>query len=47
LVVGERDGRRIVYALHDSHVGVLLDEAVFHVQHLRLGYSSGEEAKGA
>lgn len=37
LVVGERDGRRTVYALHDSHVGVLLEEAVFHVEHLRLG----------
>jgi len=38
LVVGERHGRSIVYALHDEHVGVLLDEAVFHVEHVRLGY---------
>ena len=37
LVVGERDGRRIVYALHDNHVGVLLEEAIYHVEHLRLG----------
>jgi DNA-binding transcriptional ArsR family regulator len=37
LVVGEREGRRIVYALHDSHVGVLLEEAVYHVEHVRLG----------
>jgi DNA-binding transcriptional ArsR family regulator len=37
LVVGERVGRRTIYALHDSHVGDLLEEAVFHVQHLRLG----------
>jgi DNA-binding transcriptional ArsR family regulator len=37
LVAGERDGRRIVYALHDSHVGVLLEEAVYHVEHVRLG----------
>ena len=37
LVVGERDGRRIVYALHDSHVGVLLEEAIYHVEHVRLG----------
>ena len=37
LVVGERIGRRTIYALHDSHVGDLLEEAVFHVQHLRLG----------
>jgi ArsR family transcriptional regulator, nickel/cobalt-responsive transcriptional repressor len=27
LVVGERQGKRIVYALHDSHVAVLLAEA--------------------
>ncbi len=37
LVVGERHGRRVIYALHDPHVGVLLDEAVYHVEHLRLG----------
>ena len=37
LVVGERHGRAVVYALHDEHVGVLLDEAVFHVEHVRLG----------
>ncbi len=36
LVRGRRDGRRTVYALHDSHVGVLLDEALYHVEHLRL-----------
>lgn len=37
LVVGERQGRRVVYALHDEHVAELLDQAIFHVQHLRLG----------
>ncbi len=37
LVIGERQGRRVVYALHDPHVAELLDQAVFHVQHLRLG----------
>lgn len=37
LVVGERQGRRVVYALHDDHVAELLDQAVFHVQHRRLG----------
>ncbi|WP_033287901.1 ArsR/SmtB family transcription factor [Amycolatopsis jejuensis] len=39
LVVGTRDGRRIVYALYDTHVAQLLDEAVYHSEHLRLGYS--------
>jgi DNA-binding transcriptional ArsR family regulator len=40
LVVGRRDGRRVIYALHDDHVGVLLAEAVSHVEHVRLGLSS-------
>jgi DNA-binding transcriptional ArsR family regulator len=39
LVIGERHGRSIVYALHDSHVADLLDQAVFHIEHLRLGYA--------
>jgi len=37
LVVGERRGKRVIYDLHDPHVAELLDQAVFHVQHLRLG----------
>jgi ArsR family transcriptional regulator, nickel/cobalt-responsive transcriptional repressor len=40
LVVGERQGRQIIYALHDDHVGVLLAEAVSHVDHLRLGLAA-------
>jgi DNA-binding transcriptional ArsR family regulator len=36
-VVGERQGRRIVYSLHDHHVAWLIDQAVGHVEHLRLG----------
>ncbi len=38
LVIGERRGRSIIYALHDSHVADLLDQAVYHIEHLRLGY---------
>jgi DNA-binding transcriptional ArsR family regulator len=37
LVVGHRDGRRIVYDLYDDHVGELLEQAVSHVEHLRAG----------
>jgi DNA-binding transcriptional ArsR family regulator len=37
LVVGERHGKQIVYGLHDAHVAELLDQAVFHVEHIRLG----------
>ncbi|KUH40721.1 MULTISPECIES: ArsR/SmtB family transcription factor [Streptomyces] len=37
LVSGERHGRSIVYALYDNHVAELLDQALHHVEHLRLG----------
>ena len=37
LVVGERHGRSVVYALYDHHVAELLDQAVYHIDHLRLG----------
>ncbi|MGH3094429.1 MAG: ArsR/SmtB family transcription factor [Streptosporangiales bacterium] len=37
LVAGTRHGRRIVYALYDTHVAQLLDQAVYHTEHLRLG----------
>jgi DNA-binding transcriptional ArsR family regulator len=40
LVVGERDGRQVIYALHDEHVRALLSEAVSHTEHLRLGLAS-------
>ena len=37
LVLGDRDGRHIVYDLHDSHVASLIDESLRHVEHLRAG----------
>ncbi|MCF3962963.1 ArsR/SmtB family transcription factor [Streptomyces fuscigenes] len=37
LVTGTRQGRSVVYALHDDHVAALLDQAVHHIEHLRLG----------
>jgi ArsR family transcriptional regulator, nickel/cobalt-responsive transcriptional repressor len=37
LVVGRRDGRRVLYELHDDHVGELLEQAISHVEHLRAG----------
>ncbi|MFJ2954266.1 ArsR/SmtB family transcription factor [Streptomyces sp. NPDC087270] len=37
LVTGTRQGRSIVYALYDNHVAELLDQALYHVEHLRLG----------
>lgn len=46
LVVGERNGRQIVYELHDDHVAELLTQAVAHVEHVRLGLAGrlGEAA---
>src|SRR5436305_3108930 len=40
LVVGDRDGRQVIYALHDEHVRALLAEAVSHTEHLRLGLAA-------
>jgi DNA-binding transcriptional ArsR family regulator len=37
LVVGHRDGRRVLYDLHDEHVGELLEQAISHVEHRRAG----------
>jgi DNA-binding transcriptional ArsR family regulator len=40
LVVGERRGRQVIYALHDEHVQVLLAEALAHTDHVRLGLAA-------
>ena len=45
LVVGERDGRQVIYALHDDHVRALLSEAVSHTEHLRLGLAARPAAQ--
>jgi len=37
LVQGRRSGRCITYSLYDQHVAQLLDEAVYHAEHLRMG----------
>jgi DNA-binding transcriptional ArsR family regulator len=39
LVVGRRQGRHVIYELHDDHVGQLLEQAIGHVEHLRQGLS--------
>ncbi|MFL5862765.1 MAG: ArsR/SmtB family transcription factor [Solirubrobacteraceae bacterium] len=44
LVVGERDGRQVIYALHDDHIRALLTEAVSHTEHLRLGLAASPAA---
>lgn len=37
LVDGQRHGRTIVYSLYDNHVAELIDQAIDHAEHLRLG----------
>jgi DNA-binding transcriptional ArsR family regulator len=37
LVTGIRKGRTVVYSLYDNHVAMLLDEAVYHIEHLGSG----------
>lgn len=46
LVQGQRSGRSITYALYDNHVAQLLDEAVYHAEHLRLGAPDRTEETG-
>jgi ArsR family transcriptional regulator, nickel/cobalt-responsive transcriptional repressor len=44
LVDGRREGRNVIYALHDDHVGQLLQEAIAHVEHLNLGRNAARAA---
>jgi ArsR family transcriptional regulator, nickel/cobalt-responsive transcriptional repressor len=44
LVTGQRAGRTVIYALFDNHVAMLLDEAVYHAEHLRLGVRDAPDA---
>ena len=36
LVRARRDGRAIIYSLRDEQVATMLNEAIYHVEHLRL-----------
>jgi DNA-binding transcriptional ArsR family regulator len=37
LVTAERRGKSMIYALYDDHVAELLDQAIYHADHLRMG----------
>lgn len=39
LVEGERQGRQIEYRLFDNHVAELIEQAIYHAEHVRLGVS--------
>lgn len=38
-VVARKEGRSVLYALHDDHVASLLDEVRDHAEHARLGWA--------
>jgi DNA-binding transcriptional ArsR family regulator len=39
-VTARRDGRAVVYRLHDGHVAALLDEVRNHLDHAALGWTA-------
>jgi DNA-binding transcriptional ArsR family regulator len=47
LVTGTRSGKNIVYSLYDEHVAMLLDQAVYHIDHLRLGIADAPATAAA
>ena len=47
LVTRHRVGRSATYSLYEHHVASLLDEAVFHAEHLRLGAPDRTSAASA
>jgi DNA-binding transcriptional ArsR family regulator len=46
-VATRRDGRAVLYRLHDDHVAALLDEVRNHLDHAALGWTAPAPAKGA
>jgi DNA-binding transcriptional ArsR family regulator len=47
LVTGVRTGRSIIYRLYDNHVAQLLDEAIYHSEHLRIGLTDRPQSAGS
>ncbi len=47
LVVGSRSGRQVIYGLYDPHVASLLDEALRHIEHLRIGAADPPHPTGS
>lgn len=45
-VTGRREGRRVLYDLHDDHVAHLLEEAISHVEHVQLGLAGRAGSAG-
>ncbi|MER0242448.1 metalloregulator ArsR/SmtB family transcription factor [Streptomyces sp. HSW2009] len=47
LVAGHRDGRRVLYSLHDDHVATLIEQALSHVDHHRPSGAGGAVTRRA
>jgi DNA-binding transcriptional ArsR family regulator len=45
LVTGRRDGNRVIYSLHDDHVGDLVAQAIYHVEHIHLAAQDGRASR--
>lgn len=45
LVDGERSGRNISYSLYDDHVAELLEQAIYHAEHVRMGSTDRRAAE--
>lgn len=45
LVDGERSGRNISYSLYDDHVAELLEQAIYHAEHVRMGSTDRRSAE--
>jgi DNA-binding transcriptional ArsR family regulator len=43
-VTAERDGRHREYRLYDDHVGALIEQALSHAEHVRLGAVDRQQA---
>jgi hypothetical protein len=46
LARGGCSGRSVVYSLYDNHVAQLLDDAIYHIEHLRPGAADQPDAVG-
>ncbi len=45
LVSGRRDGNRVIYSLHDDHVGDLVAQAIYHVEHIHVAAQAARAAR--
>ena len=45
LVIGRRDGNRVIYSLHDDHVGDLVAQAIYHVEHIHLAAQDARSSR--